>query len=146
MATTSATAATTSAAAAALPGYNNVGLGGPDPEVIAAVEQRGNVVVFFDMVLGGEKTDGPADLGRIKLELFVKDVSTRNNVKRLSVFERVIKQCVANVYSFISIVDDCLHGSRLHDLSYYSYFIIFSIKKNISPIHKSHLILTFMYF
>ena len=72
MATTTAAAAS---AASALGSNSNVGLGGPDPEVIAAVEQRGNVVVFFDMVLGGEKTEGAADLGRIKLELFVKDVS-----------------------------------------------------------------------
>ena len=47
-------------------------LGGPDPEVVSAIE-RGNAVVFLDVALG----DGPnaAELGRIKLELFVKDVS-----------------------------------------------------------------------
>jgi hypothetical protein len=63
-------------------------LGGPDPDVIAAVEQRGNAVVFFDVALGGDESNssknkqqsgggrgGAADLGRIKLELFVKDVS-----------------------------------------------------------------------
>jgi hypothetical protein len=71
------------------------GGGGPDPEVISAVEQRGNVVVFFDMVLGGEPSKSAggsassagagtsqtagADLGRIKLELFVKDVSLKYN-------------------------------------------------------------------
>ena len=48
--------------------------GGGDPEVLEAIEQRGNAVVFFDVVLG-EGTNA-ADLGRIKLELFVKDVST----------------------------------------------------------------------
>lgn len=45
---------------------------GPDPAVIDAIE-RGNAVVFFDVALG-EGTDAPV-LGRIKLELFVKDVS-----------------------------------------------------------------------
>lgn len=54
---------------------------GPDPEVMAAVEQRRNCVVFFDMVLGGGEgsssaaNSSSAGLGRIKLELFVKDVS-----------------------------------------------------------------------
>jgi hypothetical protein len=47
-------------------------MGGADPEVMAAID-RGNAVVFFDIALG----EGPnaAELGRIKLELFVKDVS-----------------------------------------------------------------------
>jgi peptidyl-prolyl isomerase H (cyclophilin H) len=40
----------------------------PDPAVMEAIE-RGNAVVFFDVVLGEEG----APLGRIKLELFVKD-------------------------------------------------------------------------
>lgn len=57
---------------------------GPDPGVMAAIE-RGNKVVFFDVALGGSSdggssVDGEGDkskpLGRIKLELFVKDVST----------------------------------------------------------------------
>lgn len=44
---------------------------GPDPAVIEAVEKRGNAVVFLDVALGdGENA---ASLGRIKLELFVKD-------------------------------------------------------------------------
>lgn len=47
-------------------------VGGPDPEVMAAIE-RGNAVVFFDVALG--EGANAADLGRIKLELFVKDVS-----------------------------------------------------------------------
>jgi hypothetical protein len=49
------------------------GMGGADPEVMAAIE-RGNAVVFFDVAFG----EGPnaAELGRIKLELFVKDVSS----------------------------------------------------------------------
>ena len=52
---------------------------GPDPAVMAAID-RGNKVVFFDVALGGV-SDGPEvedkskPLGRIKLELFVKDVS-----------------------------------------------------------------------
>lgn len=45
---------------------------GPDPAVLAAIE-KGNAVVFFDVALGdGENA---AELGRIKLELFVNDVS-----------------------------------------------------------------------
>ena len=48
------------------------GGGGPDPAVMAAVE-RGNAVVFLDVALG--EGDNSSDLGRIKLELFVKDVS-----------------------------------------------------------------------
>lgn len=62
MATTTATLSTTT---------------GPDPAVMEAIE-RGNSVVFLDIALG----EGPnaASLGRIKLELFTKDV--RNNDKR----------------------------------------------------------------
>ena len=46
--------------------------GGADPDVIDAIE-RGNAVVFFDVVLG--EGANAAELGRIKLELFVNDVS-----------------------------------------------------------------------
>lgn len=46
---------------------------GPDPAVMEAIN-RGNAVVFLDVVLGGGKSGGNP-LGRIKLELFVKDVS-----------------------------------------------------------------------
>lgn len=49
-------------------------MGGPDPDVMAAIE-RGNAVVFLDVALG-EGTNA-ADLGRIKLELFVQDVSLK---------------------------------------------------------------------
>ena len=42
---------------------------GPDPAIMEAIN-RGNAVVFLDVVLGGGNP-----LGRIKLELFVKDVS-----------------------------------------------------------------------
>ena len=47
---------------------------GPDPAVMAAIE-RGNAVVFLDVALG--EGDNSSDLGRIKLELFVKDVSEK---------------------------------------------------------------------
>ena len=54
---------------------------GPDSAVAEATE-RGNSVVFFDVSLGGGGGDdesgagyGGSSLGRIKLELFVKDVS-----------------------------------------------------------------------
>ena len=49
---------------------------GPDPAVMEAIN-RGNAVVFLDVVLGGgtEDKSGGSPLGRIKLELFVKDVS-----------------------------------------------------------------------
>jgi hypothetical protein len=46
---------------------------GPDPVVMDAIE-RGNAVVFFDICLG--EGENAAELGRIKLELFVKDVRT----------------------------------------------------------------------
>lgn len=49
---------------------------GPDPAVMAAIE-RGNKVVFFDVALGGsDAEDKTKPLGRIKMELYVKDVST----------------------------------------------------------------------
>ena len=46
---------------------------GPDPDVMDAIG-RGNAVVFFDVALG--EGANAAELGRIKLELFVKDVRT----------------------------------------------------------------------
>ena len=65
---------------------NNIS--GPDPAVMEAIG-RGNKVVFFDIAMGGDTNDnndnstatststsgGGIALGRIKLELFVKDVS-----------------------------------------------------------------------
>jgi peptidyl-prolyl isomerase H (cyclophilin H) len=45
---------------------------GADPAVMEAIN-RGNSVVFFDMVLGGGSEEEGKALGRIKLELFVKD-------------------------------------------------------------------------
>lgn len=44
---------------------------GPDPAVLDAIQNRGNAVVFLDVAMGDEKVP----LGRIKLELFVQDVS-----------------------------------------------------------------------
>jgi len=46
---------------------------GADPAVMEAIEQRGSAVVFLDVALGDG--DDAIALGRIKLELFVKDVS-----------------------------------------------------------------------
>lgn len=48
------------------------GGGGPDPAVMGAIE-RGNAVVFLDVSLG--EGENASELGRIKLELFVNDVS-----------------------------------------------------------------------
>lgn len=47
---------------------------GPDPNVMDAIN-RGNAVVFFDVSLGGtvDGMKGGKSLGRIKLELFIKD-------------------------------------------------------------------------
>ena len=45
---------------------------GPDPAVMGAIE-RGNAVVFLDVAMGEGENTSP--LGRIKLELFVNDVS-----------------------------------------------------------------------
>ena len=45
---------------------------GPDHAVTEAIE-RGNKVVFFDVVLGADSKSSTGDLGRIKLELFVKE-------------------------------------------------------------------------
>jgi peptidyl-prolyl isomerase H (cyclophilin H) len=45
---------------------------GPDPDVMEAIN-RGNAVVFLDVSLG--EGENAALLGRIKLELFVQDVS-----------------------------------------------------------------------
>ena len=47
-------------------------LSGPDPYVMEAID-KGNVVVFFDVAMGESASEG-GTLGRIKLELFVKDV------------------------------------------------------------------------
>ena len=50
-------------------------ISGPDPAVIEAIE-RGNQVVFFDVAMGdADDKESSVTLGRIKLELFVQDVS-----------------------------------------------------------------------
>lgn len=64
-------------------------LSGPDPAVMEAIE-RGNAVVFLDVALG--EGDVAAPLGRIKLELFVQDVSDasrrrQNKWRRLRRFQ-----------------------------------------------------------
>ena len=50
---------------------------GPDPAVMEAIE-RGNAVVSFDVGMGYD-VENAAPLGRIKLELFVHDVSRCHN-------------------------------------------------------------------
>ena len=59
----------------------NAGGGAADPAVMEVIN-RGNRVVFFDMILGGgnetketttDGTDEGKPLGRIKMELFVND-------------------------------------------------------------------------
>lgn len=52
---------------------------GPDPAVLQAIE-RGNVVVFLDVAMGQDEA-ALVDLGRIKLELFVKDVRKNDTLK-----------------------------------------------------------------
>lgn len=59
---------------------------GPDPAVMEAIE-RGNSVVFLDVALGDNA--GAPLLGRIKLELFVQDVSDLSG-KRKQVILHVV--------------------------------------------------------
>jgi hypothetical protein len=56
---------------------------GPDQDVMAAID-RGNVVVFFD-IAAGEGT-ASSELGRIKMELFVNDVSNGPVVSRCKMY------------------------------------------------------------
>lgn len=50
-------------------------ISGPDQAVLDAIE-RGNQVVFFDIAMGDpDEKESSVTLGRIKLELFVQDVS-----------------------------------------------------------------------
>jgi hypothetical protein len=53
------------------PERNSMNASAADPSVMEAIE-RGNAVVFFDVALG--EGAQAADVGRIKLELFVNDV------------------------------------------------------------------------
>jgi hypothetical protein len=67
---------------------------GPDPEVTAAIEERGNTVVFFDVTLGNDAN--AAELGRIKLELFVKDVSRKKKM-RMFVTTSIVRYCCYSI-------------------------------------------------
>ena len=58
-------------------------IGGPDPEVMEAIN-KGNSVVFLDVGLG--EGDNAAFLGRIKLELFVRDVCIPVRMGRFFLF------------------------------------------------------------
>mmetsp|Transcript_21847 Transcript_21847/g.60847 ORF Transcript_21847/g.60847 Transcript_21847/m.60847 type:complete len:210 (-) Transcript_21847:1521-2150(-) len=102
----------------------NVSMTGADPAVMEAIG-RGNAVVFFDIVLGGEDPSGrtqsssdAAPLGRIKVELFVKDCpKTCENFRQFctgeylkneqptgyknSIFHRVIKDFMVQGGDFI---------------------------------------------
>jgi hypothetical protein len=72
------------------------GMSGADPEVMAAID-RGNAVVFFDIGLG----DGAnvAELGRIKLELFVQDVSE----SVWSMFVKLLQRMLTTNLSLFSV-------------------------------------------
>jgi hypothetical protein len=74
------------------------GMSGADPEVMAAID-RGNAVVFFDIGLG----DGAnvAELGRIKLELFVQDVSESVS----SMFVKLAKMVTTRL-TFVSVSEN----------------------------------------
>ena len=54
---------------------------GPDPAVKEALD-KGNAVVFFDVALG--EGENSAEVGRIKIELFVPDVSKREEINLLT--------------------------------------------------------------
>ena len=73
---------------------------GPDPAVMEAIE-RGNAVVFFDLAMG--ELDQAVPIGRVKLELFVKDVSERENKERNY---------------------DCVHGTMLTSILFLVLFIV----------------------
>ena len=77
-------------------------ISGPDPQVMAAIE-RGNAVCFLDVGLG----DGPL-LGRIKLELFVKDVREgieRDRQSYLSEIEGMAHRSL--FFGFFSVLGQC---------------------------------------
>lgn len=83
--------ATTTAAAA---GSGAVGaVVGPDPAVAEAIE-RGNAVVFLDVAVGGGADGGDESstpLGRIRLELFVKDCPrTAENFRQFCTGEHLL--------------------------------------------------------
>mmetsp|Transcript_22081 Transcript_22081/g.26230 ORF Transcript_22081/g.26230 Transcript_22081/m.26230 type:complete len:197 (+) Transcript_22081:93-683(+) len=90
---------------------------GPDPVVLDAIN-RGNAVVFFDIALGDdiEDADRRKNLGRIKLELFVKECpKTCENFRQYcighssppvgylnSTFHRVIKDFMVQGGDFLN--------------------------------------------
>ena len=77
-------------------------ISGPDPQVMAAIE-RGNAVCFLDVGLG----DGPL-LGRIKLEVFVKDVREgieRDRQSYLSEIEGMAHRSL--FFGFFSVLGQC---------------------------------------
>ena len=62
---------------------------GPDHAVTEAIE-RGNKVVFFDVVLGADSKSSTGDLGRIKLELFVKEARFNLAYTRLYIYGQIM--------------------------------------------------------
>jgi peptidyl-prolyl isomerase H (cyclophilin H) len=64
---------------------------GPDPVVMEAIE-RGNAVVFFDVALGADD-ENSTPLGRIQLELFVKDCpKTAENFRQFCTGEYLLNE------------------------------------------------------
>jgi hypothetical protein len=72
-------------------------IAGPDPAVMEAIE-RGNQVVFLDVTMGeADDKESSVNLGRIKIELFVKDVSifdSNNCIPNNDTFLYKTKKCM----------------------------------------------------
>lgn len=65
-------------------------IGGPDPEVMQAIN-KGNAVVFLDVSLG--EGSNASYLGRIKLELFIRDCpKTCENFRQLCTGEFLVNE------------------------------------------------------
>jgi hypothetical protein len=75
-------------------------VGGPDPAVMAAIE-KGNAVVFLDVALG--EGANSVDLGRIKLELFVKDVRIENVLNRITTDFNSPHRCILSCFFVCSL-------------------------------------------
>ena len=73
---------------------------GPDPAVMAAIE-KGNKVVFFDIEMGEIGKSTP--LGRIKMELFVKEVIFSNEVFFIGIPFRY-RLYSSTLHSFVLII------------------------------------------
>ena len=90
-------------------------INGPDPYVMEAVK-RGNIVVFFDVAMG-ESPNESGGLGRIKLELFVKDVSNSENLLLSDSFsnEELISsfQKYSSVQKHVRIFANSVQGSTM---------------------------------